>query len=249
MKPSISQPVVKSMPSNVEGYHDVMTVASEPHMPSLVLHYRLPLDQLLNRYTKRLFDLFVTTILGVAVMTWLLPLIALVIKLDSKGPVFFFQKRTARNGRLFTCVKFRTMVVNEAADELPASVNDQRITRAGRFLRRNHLDELPQLFNVLLGDMSLVGPRPHMVSDNDRYGSQLNFYAYRNKVKPGLTGLAQVHGHVGVVPNLDAMKERVKKDIHYIHHWTMLMDLGIIGKTCSGALFPRKSQKQEAVVQ
>ena len=166
---------------------------------------------------KRCFDLVVSGFLILGLLSWLLPLLAILIKLGSRGPVFFLQKRNARNGRLFTCFKFRTMIVNAAADSLPASKNDGRITRVGRFLRRNHLDELPQLLNVWAGHMSMVGPRPHMISDNRKYEQLLNFYSYRHKVKPGLTGFAQVHGHVGVIADVAAMRERVKKDIHYIY--------------------------------
>ena len=123
------------------------------------------------------------------------------------------------------------MVVNSEADDLPALIDDKRITKIGKFLRTNHLDELPQLFNVLLGHMSLIGPRPHMVSDNSRYEEVLNFYNYRQKVKPGITGLAQVHGYVGAVNTVECIRERVKKDIYYIHHWTFWLDTKIACRT------------------
>ena len=123
------------------------------------------------------------------------------------------------------------MVVNFEADQQPAAIDDKRITIVGKFLRRNHLDELPQLFNVLLGHMSLIGPRPHMISDNARYEELLTFYNYRHKVKPGITGLAQVNGFVGAVNTIDCIKERVKKDVYYIHHWTFWLDTKIACRT------------------
>jgi putative colanic acid biosynthesis UDP-glucose lipid carrier transferase len=198
---------------------------------TLVLPHQLPLDKKRNLFLKRCFDLFTSAFLIVFVLSWLLPLIALLIKLDSRGPVFFFQKRAAKNGKLFTCIKFRTMIVNNEADDLPAALDDKRITKLGRLLRTNHLDELPQLFNVLLGHMSVIGPRPHMISDNSRYEEALNFYNYRQKVKPGITGLAQVHGYVGTVNTIDCIRERVKKDIYYIHHWTFWLDAKIACRT------------------
>lgn len=197
----------------------------------LVLPHRLPLDKTINLVMKRSADLIASFLLILFVLSWLVPIIALLIKMNSKGPVFFYQKRAARHGRLFTCIKFRTMVVNVEADQVPASTDDKRITRVGKFLRQNHLDELPQLINVLLGHMSLIGPRPHMVSDNSRYEELLNFYNYRQKVKPGITGLAQVNGYVGAVNTIDCLKERVKKDIYYIHHWSFWLDTKIACRT------------------
>ena len=197
----------------------------------LVLPHRLPLDKTINLVMKRSADLIASFLLILFVLSWLVPIIALLIKMNSKGPVFFYQKRAARHGRLFTCIKFRTMVVNVEADQVPASTDDKRITRVGKFLRQNHLDELPQLINVLLGHMSLIGPRPHMVSDNSRYEELLNFYNYRQKVKPGIKGLAQVNGYVGAVNTIDCLKERVKKDIYYIHHWSFWLDTKIACRT------------------
>lgn len=244
MKPAKSLNDVKMLPPGKERFSDVMTIAYEQNIaPSLVLAHHLPLDKKINQALKRFFDLLFSSIFLVVILSWLVPLVAILIRLDSKGPVFFLQKRNARHGKLFTCIKFRTMIVNHDADRLPASVDDNRITRVGSFLRRNHLDELPQLLNVWLGEMSLIGPRPHMVSDNTKYEELLNFYSYRHKVKPGITGLAQVHGHVGVVADLDAMRERVKKDIYYIHHWSLMMDARIMGMTLFRMFPPSKKQQ------
>ena len=134
-------------------------------------------------------------------------------------------------GRMFTCLKFRTMIVNKEADELPAHHNDQRITTIGRMLRRHHLDEWPQLLQVWWGDMSLIGPRPYMVSDNDRYADQIEHYAQRHSVKPGITGLAQSSGHFGYLLNPGEMNERVALDLEYVRNWSLSMDVKILSRT------------------
>jgi putative colanic acid biosynthesis UDP-glucose lipid carrier transferase len=140
---------------------------------------------------KRIFDLAFSSLFVVAILSWVLPVIALLIKLDSRGPVFFLQKRTGKGGKSFVCYKFRTMVVNSEADRWPALKNDKRITRVGKFLRDYNLDEFPQFFNVLLGSMSIVGPRPHMIVDCNKFSSVVPRYKLRNFVKPGITGLAR----------------------------------------------------------
>lgn len=195
-----------------------------------------PLDSIFSRSAKRGMDIFLSVLVIVAVLSWLIPLIAVFIKLNSRGPVFFLQKRNKRNGELFTCFKFRSMHGNSDADTLPAGKNDKRITGMGRFLRRYHLDELPQFFNVLWGDMSVVGPRPHMVSDNIKFDALINNYGFRNKVKPGLTGLAQVLGYVGETDDISKMKGRVNLDIFYIRHWSVKMDLAILYRTIGKTL-------------
>ena len=180
---------------------------------------------------KRVIDIVFSSLVIIFILSWLLPIIAVCIKLTSKGPIFFFQKRNKKNGGVFTCIKFRTMVVNKEADVLPASHNDYRITRLGRILRNYHLDELPQLFNVLKGDMSLIGPRPHMFTDNIKYEELFDFYVHRYSVKPGITGLAQVRGYVGSTEDAEKMKQRVKLDIFYIRHWSPALDTKIIFRT------------------
>jgi putative colanic acid biosynthesis UDP-glucose lipid carrier transferase len=191
----------------------------------------LPLDKPLGRMGKRLVDIIVSLLVLVLVLSWLLPIIALLIKLDSKGPVFFLQKRSGRCGRLFTCIKFRSMVVNSEADLVPAVKNDRRITRIGKFLRNHYLDEFPQFFNVLMGDMSLIGPRPHMISDDIRYKDEIDLYNFRQKVKPGITGLSQVLGLIGPADGLQKMKGRVQLDIFYIRQWSASLDTKIIFRT------------------
>jgi putative colanic acid biosynthesis UDP-glucose lipid carrier transferase len=190
--------------------------------------FRLPLDNKLNKTIKRCGDILLSTIVIAGVLSWLIPVMTLLIKMDSRGPVFFFQKRNKKNGEIFTCIKFRSMIENEEADVLQASVNDKRITRLGRFLRRHYIDELPQFFNVWLGDMAFIGPRPHMLSDNTRYEELIEYYDYRHKVKPGITGLSQVLGYVGETTNIQRMKDRVKLDIFYVRHWSLMLDFKII---------------------
>ena len=190
-----------------------------------------PLDNQVSRVLKRGADILISSVTILAVFSWLIPLMALLIKLDSKGPVFFLQKRNKRNGVLFTCIKFRSMVVNEDADILPAGKDDKRITRIGRFLRDHYIDELPQFFNVFMGDMSLIGPRPHMITDNLQFDQRVKNYACRHLVKPGITGLAQVLGLVGLVDDQEKLEARVNIDIFYVRHWSPRLDLIILLKT------------------
>jgi putative colanic acid biosynthesis UDP-glucose lipid carrier transferase len=190
-----------------------------------------PLDDTFNRTLKRAIDITISLLVIVFIFSWLCPIIAVLIKLNSRGPVFFLQKRNKRNGELFTCIKFRSMYVNADADILPAKEYDTRITRIGWFLRNHYLDELPQFLNVLWGDMSVIGPRPHMVSDNLHFDEQIKNYNYRHKVKPGITGLAQVLGYVGAVEDLQQMKARVNMDIFYARHWSAKLDLVILFRT------------------
>ncbi|HUZ61618.1 MAG TPA: sugar transferase [Hanamia sp.] len=189
---------------------------------------RLPLALSHNRSLKRGADILLSFVVITCLLSWLIPVIALIIEIDSKGPVFFLQKRNKRNGKVFTCIKFRSMIVNEDADLVQAEENDKRITRFGKYLRKKHLDELPQFFNVLLGDMSIVGPRPHMIRDNLRYDKCVDHYANRLSVKPGITGLAQVMGYTGPVEDIGEMKSRVSIDNYYIRHWCLKLDAIIL---------------------
>jgi len=182
---------------------------------------------------KRSLDILFSFLFIVLVLSWLLPIIAIWIKLDSKGPVFFSQKRTGRNGRIFRCLKFRTMIENDEADEKPAEHDDYRITRAGRFLRRTNIDELPQFFNILAGSMSLVGPRPHMLSDCMRFSFVVSSYKFRNLVKPGITGLAQTKGHIGPARDYESIMTRYYWDAVYVRKAGAWMDTKIILKTIS----------------
>ncbi|MGZ3955770.1 MAG: sugar transferase [Flavisolibacter sp.] len=200
-------------------------------LPLLPVDPVIPLEEKLNSAFKRSFDVLTSAILIVCLFSWLLPIIAFIIRLDSKGPIFFFQKRHKRNGETFTCFKFRTMVVNDSSDTLPAVDNDPRITKVGRFLRNHHLDELPQLLNVLSGDMSMVGPRPYMIRDNEKYEGLIKNYQVRQKVKPGITGLAQVVEYVNPITTIEYMEQRVKKDVYYVYNWSPLLDVKIFFRT------------------
>jgi len=193
-----------------------------------------------NIVIKRLFDLKFSLLIILLVMSWLTPLIALLIKLSSKGPVFFRQKRTGYKNKTFTCLKFRTMVMNREADRVQASENDSRITGIGKFLRKTSLDELPQFFNVLAGQMSVVGPRPHMLYHTKEYSNLIPHYLHRHYFKPGITGLAQIRGYRGETKEINMMKARIEQDIFYIENWSLWLDMKIIFITM-GNVFRREN--------
>jgi putative colanic acid biosynthesis UDP-glucose lipid carrier transferase len=182
-------------------------------------------------FFKRIFDILFAIIFIAAVLSWLLPLLALLIKLSTRGSIFFSQKRVGFGGRSFTCYKLRTMVPNENADTLQAADNDKRITPIGRFLRKSNMDEFPQFFNVIKGDMSIVGPRPHMLADCNYFSSVLPGYKFRNMVRPGLTGLAQIKGYHGPTESRDGIWMRFHWDRFYITHIGFLLDMSIILRT------------------
>jgi len=213
-------------------------------------NYYFPLSNRFNYYLKTSFDFIVSLILIITVLSWLIPVISLLIRLDSKGPVFFVQKRRKNTKQLFTCIKFRTMFINDEADLKAALVDDSRVTRIGKFLRHYHLDELPQLFNVLLGDMSIIGPRPYMIAEDDRYESVIEEYDLRYKVKPGITGLAQSLGEFGFTEDIQQMKDRVLLDILYAKKWSVWMDIKIVGRTFFEVLgFKFKSQSAQSILE
>ena len=178
-----------------------------------------------------MFDSLVSSLFIVGIFSWLLPLLGILIKRGSRGPVFFLQKRSGRGGRSFTCYKLRTMIINAEADTLQASENDIRITRIGWFLRKSNLDEFPQFFNVFLGSMSLVGPRPHMYADCKNFAAVLPGYKFRTMVKPGLTGLAQIKGYHGPTATWNSILMRYHWDNYYIQHIGFLFDCKIIYRT------------------
>jgi len=186
------------------------------------------LDDPINKTIKRIFDLIFSLLFIATVMSWLLPIIVILIKADSKGPVFFIQNRDGERNKPFRCIKFRTMLVNTDADTKQATKNDSRITRIGTFLRKTSIDELPQFFNVFMGDMSLIGPRPHPVKLNEKFAPQIKKLISRHYVKPGITGLAQAMGYRGETSTLADMKNRVTLDRFYIENWSFILDLKII---------------------
>lgn len=190
--------------------------------------YKEPLKSFYKRLLKRTFDLFVSSLVIVFVLSWLIPLVSLLIKLDSKGPVFFAQVRSGRDNKPFTCLKFRSMHVNEVCHTCQATKEDNRITRIGRFLRKTSLDEFPQFLNVFRGDMSIAGPRPHMLYHTEQYSNAVNHYMVRLYLKPGLTGWAQVNGYRGEIKNIQHMEQRVAHDIWYMENWSLLLDIKIM---------------------
>ncbi len=194
----------------------------------------IPLDRLSYRIAKRLFDITFSLLVTVLLISWLFPIIAIIIKLESKGPVFFLQKRTGINNKAFYCIKFRTMTTNKDADTRQATQNDERITKIGKFIRKSNIDELPQFLNVLKGDMSVVGPRPHMLKHTHQYSALIEHYKVRHFVKPGITGWAQVNGYRGLTDELWKMERRVEYDMEYLTNWTFFWDLKIIVMTCVG---------------
>ncbi|HET9159815.1 MAG TPA: sugar transferase [Caulobacteraceae bacterium] len=170
--------------------------------------------------------------LGLLFLSPFLIMIAIMIRLESKGPALFCQRRTGYRGREFKIYKFRSMRVAEDGDEIrQATKGDDRITALGAFLRKSSIDELPQLLNVLKGDMSLVGPRPHALAHDKYYGAAIAAYEYRFLVRPGITGLAQVLGHRGATPDVETMARRVEKDCEYIRRWSMVLDIEILWRT------------------
>ena len=197
-----------------------------------ILTFRtIPLDDPLSLLLKRAFDIVFSLLVIVTILSWLTPLVALIIKIESKGNVFFTQLRNGYNYKSFRCFKFRSMIQNSNADLIQVTRGDVRITKFGQFLRKTSLDEMPQFFNVLLGDMSVVGPRPHMLSHTEMYAKKIDKFMVRHFVKPGITGLAQVSGFRGEVESDKDIIGRVKHDIFYIENWSFFLDIKIIFQT------------------
>lgn len=198
-----------------------------------------PLEKPSNRFIKRLFDIVVSSIVCLCMLPFL-PIIALLIKIQSPGPLFFKQARTGLNGNIFHCLKFRSMHVNKEADTAQATKDDPRKFAFGNFMRKTNLDEFPQFINVLKGDMSIVGPRPHMLHHTEMYSKVIDQYMVRHFSKPGITGWAQVTGYRGETKELWQMEERIHRDIWYIENWSFALDLHIIFMTAKSIFFPDK---------
>ncbi|SCD20523.1 undecaprenyl-phosphate glucose phosphotransferase [Proteiniphilum saccharofermentans] len=194
----------------------------------------IPLDSLTLRTEKRIFDILFSAAVILFIFSWLFPIMGLLIKLNSKGPVFFKQQRTGINNKTFWCYKFRTMTVNSESDSKQAQVNDSRITSIGHFMRKTNIDELPQFINVFLGNMSVVGPRPHMLKHTEQYSELIRHYKVRHFVKPGITGWAQVNGFRGLTDELWKMEKRVEYDMEYLEKWNFIWDIKIIFMTLFG---------------
>ena len=206
---------------NVDFYDDVPVISLREE----------PLRDFVNRFVKRIFDLLFSFLVILLVLSWLYPLIAILIKLSSKGPVLFKQLRSGVNNEDFLCYKFRSMAISGDSDSKQATQGDARITKFGAWLRKSSLDELPQFFNVFMGDMSIVGPRPHMLLHTEEYSELINKYMVRQLVKPGITGVAQVRGYRGETKELQDMEGRVRFDVWYIENWSLSLDINIILQT------------------
>lgn len=187
-----------------------------------------PLEETYNKFTKRTFDIVFSGLVLLLICSWLFIIIAFIIKINSKGPVLFKQKRLGRDRKEFWCYKFRSMYVNHDSDKKMATKGDSRITSVGRFLRKTSLDEFPQFWNVLAGNMSIVGPRPHMSIQNTEYQEIINNYLVRQLIKPGITGWAQVNGYRGEIESHYDIKSRVSYDIWYLENWSFFLDVKII---------------------
>jgi putative colanic acid biosynthesis UDP-glucose lipid carrier transferase len=220
--------LIPSIVKNSFFQYDLGYIETQP----ILVRSKFPLDHLINIILKRVFDIVFSILVFGVVGIWLFPLIAILIKMDGKGPVFFQQKRYGFHDEVFCCLKFRTMHVNGDSALKTTEENDKRITKIGRFLRKTSLDEMPQFLNVLRGEMSVVGPRPHMLLVDDFYKLKIGRYSVRSLVKPGVTGLAQVNGLRGDIGNMDiAMQKRILADAFYVKNWTLSLDLVIILKT------------------
>jgi putative colanic acid biosysnthesis UDP-glucose lipid carrier transferase len=198
---------------------------------------------------KRFFDIIISLLVIIFLLSWLLPVLAILIKLDSKGPVFFLQKRVGAHGKTFRCIKLRSMVINSLANVEQAGADDPRITRVGKYLRLSYLDEFPQFFNVLFGQMSVVGPRPHMLHDCFEFLDVVPEYNLRHMVKPGITGMAQVKGYRGKINSYFDITHRNKFDMFYIKKACFILDLKIIFQTLAQvvSVFGRLSHKGTAI--
>jgi putative colanic acid biosynthesis UDP-glucose lipid carrier transferase len=221
---------IRIVSDNREEFQTGISLLSQPEVsiPNFAL---IPLDDSKNQAVKRVFDIVFATGVALFVMSWLVPLIALLIKLDSKGPIFFRQKRAGKGNKPFYCIKFRTMRTANDKRFVQATRDDPRVTGIGKFLRKSSLDEFPQFFNVLIGDMSVVGPRPHPIELNENFVSRVEKLMSRHYIKPGVTGLAQCMGYRGETSTVSDMKNRVTLDRFYVENWSLLFDIRIIVKT------------------
>jgi len=227
--------ILKFLPDNKEIYTKKLEYDYYGFLPILSLR-KIPIQEPFNQFIKRVFDVVVSLIIIVGVLSWLTPIIAIIIKLESKGPVFFKQKRNGLDYQEFFCYKFRSMKPNPVADLYQVTKGDERITRVGKIIRKTSIDELPQFINVLKGDMSVVGPRPHMVSHTHMYAERIDKFMVRHFIKPGITGLAQVSGYRGEVETDEDIINRVRFDIFYLENWSLLLDLKIVFQTIFNAV-------------
>jgi putative colanic acid biosynthesis UDP-glucose lipid carrier transferase len=226
---------IKFLPDNKNTFLRNLAVEYYEYIPIISLR-TIPLDKEVNKRLKRFFDIVFSLLIIICLLSWLTPFISLIILIESKGPIFFKQKRNGLNYEEFYCYKFRSMHLNPIADLEQVQKNDPRITKVGKFIRKTSIDELPQFFNVLLGDMSVVGPRPHMVSHTEMYAKSVDKFKVRHFIKPGISGLAQINGFRGEVETEKDIINRVKYDIFYLENWSLLLDIKIIFITVVNAI-------------
>ena len=226
---------IKLLPDSKNRMLRNLAVEYYGYLPIISLR-TIPLDKEINTRLKHFFDVVFSLFVILTVLSWLTPILGLLIKLESRGPIFFKQRRNGLNYKEFYCYKFRSMRLNSEADLEQVQKNDPRVTKFGKILRKFSLDELPQFFNVVLGDMSVVGPRPHMVSHTEMYAKSVDKFMVRHFIKPGITGLAQINGCRGEVENEKDILNRVKFDIFYIENWSILLDVKIIIATVVNAI-------------
>ncbi|MEH6659265.1 exopolysaccharide biosynthesis polyprenyl glycosylphosphotransferase [Leeuwenhoekiella marinoflava] len=226
---------LKIVPDNKEIFTRAMRIELYDNVPVLNLR-ELPLETPYAKVAKRAFDVVFALLVIVGVLSWLSPLVYLLQRFDSNEPLFFKQKRHGVNRKVFWCYKFRSMTTTADADTKMMTKNDKRVTKLGRILRRTSIDELPQFYNVLLGDMSVVGPRPHMEVHTEKYQTSVDKYLVRHFVKPGITGLAQVRGYRGEIVQQADIVNRTRLDIFYVEKWSLWLDLKIIIKTVLNAV-------------
>lgn len=215
---------------NKKMFSRAMSIELYNNVPVLNLR-EVPLDTEYARIAKRTFDILFSSLVILTILSWLSPLLFILIKLESKGDLYFKQKRHGLRRQVFWCYKFRSMVSNGGCDSQMATKNDTRVTKIGNFLRKTSIDELPQFFNVFMGDMSVVGPRPHMELHTSDYETSVDKYLVRHFVKPGITGLAQVKGYRGEIENRTDIQNRVRLDIFYVEKWSLWFDISIIFTT------------------
>ncbi len=221
---------------NVRNYvHRHMVVKMMDDMPVLTIRQE-PLSLIHNRIVKRAFDILVSGLFIITCFWWICAIVALITKITMPGPVFFRQKRNGLLGEEFYCLKFRSMKVNADADKQQATKDDPRKTKWGNIMRKTSIDELPQFLNVLMGSMSVVGPRPHMVKHTEEYSALIDKYMVRHWVKPGITGWAQVSGARGETQELWQMEDRIKKDVWYVENWSLWLDIRIMYLTVRNAI-------------
>ena len=227
--------ILKFLPDNKEIYTKKLDFTYYGFLPILSLR-KIPMEEPFNKFIKRVFDVVLSLLIIVGLLSWLTPILGLLIKLESSGPVFFKQKRNGLDYKEFYCYKFRSMTPNPLAHLYQATKEDERVTRVGRIIRKTSMDELPQFINVLKGEMSVVGPRPHMVSHTQMYAGRIDKFMVRHFIKPGITGLAQVSGYRGEVESDVDIIKRVRFDIFYLENWSLLLDLKIAFQTVYNAI-------------